>query len=260
MVTILDRSKFLVYLKDNQQIKDVPELLGFTRPSEHDSLCLSTPDNSVWTQLDYRNRAILLNNEYAETMPERHNTVYINGFQSFFDAAHIENFIKLHTNNTVSIEITDDLEDSISSNAVVARFLQDIKVDKKNKDINYTLALTSNNTELLSNLKNELAQLQQETNGKHILLATGLQRLRLSRRVSSSYKVDSEYTKFQNLFVHLLDLQFTRQNMTRSPPQTSQPPPKTMTRLSSLKSKVLGKKRNLKSPTARQWQHCQPER
>jgi hypothetical protein len=202
-ITILDRCKFQVELKSGQHINDVPSLLEFSQPSEHESVCLNTSDNSPWIQIDYKDKSILLNNSYIEQMPECHNTVYVRGFNSIYDSSYIVNFIAKYTECKILIEIADDTSQT-DEKKVVARFLQDMNADKKSRDITYTLAITTNNSDLTTSLKQKLHSLPVKTNGKHALLRTGIQRLKLTTQVLSNSMAYQEYDLFKKNFAHLL--------------------------------------------------------
>ena len=201
-ITILDRCKFQVELKEGQASSEVPALLEFSQPSEHESLCLNTKDNSPWLQLDIGERSVLLNNNYTEEMPVRHNTVYISGFDSLFDAEFVEQFVRIFSKLTV--DVVDKLELTDESN-VQARFLQDMNADKKSRNTAYILAISSNNQQLMDNLKHEISQACAATCGRHSVLTSDIQKLKLATVVLSSTTVNREHALFKVQIANLLD-------------------------------------------------------
>ena len=192
MIQILDRSRFRVHLLPHQKIEDVPDLLGFSKPSEHDSVCLSTKDGSPWTQINMNGMSVLLNNTYVETMPEKHNTVYLKGFPAMLDAEWIEGFILTFTE--ISTKIVNKIEDTVDG-TILVRYLQSTNADSTNHEhhSDYVMAISSNDTVLIQNMKTKMECIYQSTGGELSYVTDGLQKLRLVAavtRVEDNSKLD----------------------------------------------------------------------
>ena len=103
MIEIGDRGLFYLYPHDNQTDQDVNATLNLSNPSEFRSVCLTTPDNSPWTELSINGKSILLNKIYEEKIPVNNKVVYINGVESITDAQWIQNMIKKYTGFEITV-------------------------------------------------------------------------------------------------------------------------------------------------------------
>jgi len=174
MVEIADKGLFYLYPCDNQTDQDINSVLDLTNPSEFDSVCLTTPNDSPWTEFGRNGKSILLNKIYDEKVPDNINVIYISGIEAITDAEWIQNLIKKYTD--LDIVVVEKKEETKEPGNVQVRYLQ--KMGHHNdRECNYTIAISSENEPYLMQLKQKTNELRLKSGAKYDTSHAGLNRL-----------------------------------------------------------------------------------
>jgi predicted small secreted protein len=175
MIEIVDRGVFRFYLHDEQTTQEVNKILELSNPSEFNSLCLTTPVTSPWVEIDREGKSILINHVYDEKIPEKDNVIYVSGIETIMEAEWIQNMIKKYTGT--DIVVVEQNEETLTAGNVCVRFLQNIGRNNE-MGTNYSIAISSENTEFLQSLKQSIGDIRKRSGAKYDSCNPQLNRLK----------------------------------------------------------------------------------
>ena len=172
-VQIIDRCYFCVYLKDTQDLDEIPSLLGLSKPSEYDSDVLIAPNNSSWSEIQVGNKTVAIGHIYEEKMPQKHNTFYVKNLRAIASAMWIQELLKKHTG--METNIVNSISETETGNNITVRYLKVMVQDPADKE--YVMAISSNNSDFFEQLKEKCSNIYSKSNAKYDIVTTGINRL-----------------------------------------------------------------------------------
>ena len=231
-VQIIDRFYFRIYLKDTQNLDEIPSLLGLSSPSEYESDVLIAPDNSSWSEIQFGNKTIAIDQIYEETMPQKHNTFYVKNLRTVASAMWIQELLKLHTGLVTNI--VNSISETVTGNNITVRYLKPMTQDTADEE--YVMAISSNNSAFFEVLKEKCSNIYSNSNAKYDIATTGINRLQHVLDVLSDAKEKSPSNISPEIF--LRNYEAVNTATSASPTNVNRTPSKTVsTNKSTTKSR-----------------------